>query len=111
MQLKQTSQIFPIGVFRTHDASASKFSYSKRWFLFGTFLFIMAAGQQLMAQAPLIDGAGVGANFGVDADLYANRLQFGYFNPWTTDTTPSGKDDYFKASTWAGSGIAVLDTV
>jgi hypothetical protein len=56
----------------------------------------------------------VAANFGLDADLYANKLQFGHFTfntgifPWE-DSSEAGTDDYWKNI--PGIGIAVVDTV
>ncbi|MGI8892982.1 MAG: hypothetical protein ACR2GN_05930, partial [Bacteroidia bacterium] len=64
------------------------------------------------AQVPLINGAAVKANFGVDADVYANVLQFGPF-VWNTPNPPPavGTDDWFvNQSLWPGSGIGVIGT-
>ena len=88
------------------------------YFLLGlSFLFTISK-----AQVPLTGGSAVKANFGIDADLYSNKLQFGYFHynstPYTSFGFDSagtnhqiGTDDWFSKSTsWPGSGIGVIDT-
>ncbi|MFV8347669.1 hypothetical protein [Flavobacterium sp. ZB4P13] len=45
-----------------------------------------------------VSGAAVKANFGIDADVYANRLQFG-------GLTTAHTDDWFlNADLWPGTG-------
>ena len=56
---------------------------------------------QLSAQ---IQPGCVNANFGVDADVHANRFHFGGFS------SPQGTDDWFKSASYNGSGVGVLDT-
>ncbi|MES2622597.1 MAG: hypothetical protein V4615_17240, partial [Bacteroidota bacterium] len=53
----------------------------------------------------IIDTSGLKANFGVDADVYANKLEFGI----DTNLTPQlGTDDWFPKS--PGTGRGVIDT-
>ncbi len=55
-------------------------------------------------KAQIVSGAALKANFGIDADLYANRLQFGGL------AGPVGTDDWFaNPSLWPGSGLGVID--
>jgi hypothetical protein len=73
--------------------------------------------RQVIAQAPFVGKSIVKANFAVDGDLYANKLQFGYFhyNFWGTDSAginhKAGTDDWFKNNSNAGAGIGIIDTV
>src|SRR6185436_18107626 len=72
------------------------------------------------AQIPLTEGPGVAANFGVDGDVHANILRFGYFHynvapygSWTDSSGISnqvGTDDWFKSASYPGPGIGVIDT-
>jgi hypothetical protein len=64
-------------------------------------LLIAVCNVQLSAQA--IPFGGIKANFGIDADVSANRLQ-------ATSGTPGGTDDWFRLSGYTGSGIGVIDT-
>ncbi len=64
-------------------------------------MLIAVCHVQLSAQA--IPFGGIKANFGIDADISANRLQ-------ATAGTPGGTDDWFKLPGYAGSGIGVIDT-
>ncbi len=48
------------------------------------------------------EGAAVKANFGIDADLYANRQQVG-------NMIAPNVDDWFFSSTWPGTGEGVID--
>ncbi|WP_188363132.1 T9SS type A sorting domain-containing protein [Flavobacterium orientale] len=55
-------------------------------------------------KAQIVSGAALKANFGIDADVYANRLQFGNL------AGPIGTDDWFaNPSLWPGSGLGVID--
>ena len=69
-----------------------------------TFLVVvtMISFQNLNAQ--IVSGAAVRANFGIDADVYANRLQFGGL------AGAFGTDDWFvNLSNWNGPGLGVID--
>ena len=107
-----------------------RFSFLKntalKLFFIVPFLILVASLQQAtVAQIPFTNGPGVRSNFGVDADLYANKLQFGYFRynviPYGTlwpvadsagTTHQVGTDDWFKkTSSWPGSGIGIIDTI
>ena len=56
------------------------------------------------SKAQIVAGAALKANFGIDADVYANRLQFGNL------AGPIGTDDWFaNPSLWPGSGLGVID--
>ena len=88
-------------------------------------LLLLIGNQKIWAQNPrtIPDSTGaVRLNFGLDADVYGNHLQFGYFKynrtplPGTTPTDTvndgAGTDDWFKKqSQWPGIGIGILDTV
>lgn len=66
-----------------------------------TVLLLALCNAQISAQA--IPFGGIKANFGIDADISANRLQ-------ATSGTPGGTDDWFKLPGFAGSGVGVIDT-
>ncbi len=66
-----------------------------------TVLLFASCNVQLFAQA--IPFGGIKANFGIDADVSANRLQ-------ATSGTPGGTDDWFRLPGYTGSGIGVIDT-
>lgn len=69
-------------------------------FAFAFFLF-----SQQFGFAQLVGGAGVYANFGVEADAYANHLQFG-----NLPNTAAGTDDWFiNTSLYPGFGLGVID--
>jgi hypothetical protein len=63
--------------------------FTKRLFFYA-LLFFLALGQTSL-YGQKISGAAVQANFGVDADVYANRLQFGGLSTTTFPNT----DDWF----------------
>ncbi|MFN5365287.1 MAG: SprB repeat-containing protein [Bacteroidota bacterium] len=69
--------------------------------LFVSALLIAFGSSQTFGQA--IQFGGIKANFGIDADISANRLQ-------ATSGTPGGTDDWFKLSGFTGSGVGVIDT-
>jgi hypothetical protein len=82
-----------IGMFMKHLHSGTSFVISV---LLITFYSTQAFGQA-------ITFGGIKANFGIDADISANRLQ-------ATAGTPGGTDDWFKLAAYPGSGIGVIDT-
>jgi hypothetical protein len=57
--------------------------FSKRLFFYGTLLLLVFNQGSLYGQK--VSGAAVQANFGIDADVYANRLQFGGLSTTNTD--------------------------
>jgi gliding motility-associated-like protein len=67
-------------------------------------LNLFSATQNAIAQTVTTTG-GVKANFGVDADLYSNYLQF-------ATGTADGTDDFFKndSLTAGGTGVGLIDT-
>src|SRR5688572_18039720 len=65
--------------------------------LLGLFWQVLAYSQ------PSIQPGCVSGNFGIDADVNANRLQF-------ITGTPGGTDDWFKVAAFPGAGIGVIDT-
>lgn len=63
-------------------------------------MLLMVVGIQVIAQ----NNPGVKAAFGIEADIYANKRDFGTF-------TASGTNDWFKtASSPAGTGLGIIDT-
>ncbi|MFN7832855.1 MAG: hypothetical protein ACK5Q2_12810, partial [Bacteroidota bacterium] len=69
--------------------------------LFVSALLIAFGNSRTFGQA--IPFGGIKANFGIDADISANRLQ-------ATSGTPGGTDDWFKLAAYPGSGVGVIDT-
>ncbi|WP_338645735.1 T9SS type A sorting domain-containing protein [Flavobacterium sp. KS-LB2] len=76
-------------------------SITKKLFIWTTLLLLVFGQAPIYGQ--LVGGAAVKANFGIEADGYANLLQFGNFNPG-----PANTDDWFN-STYPGSGKGVID--
>jgi hypothetical protein len=68
-------------------------------FIYGTLLLF---GLMPNSYGQLVGGAAVKANFGVEADAYANLLQFGNFDG------PANTDDWFN-ETYIGNGKGVID--
>jgi PKD repeat protein len=80
----------------------------KKLFFYGTLLLLVFGQTSIYGQA--VSGAAVKANFGIDADVYANRLQFGVLS---TTTFPNTDDWFLNISKWPGSsgssGFGVID--
>ncbi|MCH4553296.1 PKD domain-containing protein, partial [Aestuariibaculum lutulentum] len=58
-----------------------------------------------------VGSSSVQANFGIDGDVYANRLQFLNIEmpPVPYTVPPIGTDDWFKSEMWPGAGLGVID--
>ncbi|SHJ22138.1 hypothetical protein, partial [Flavobacterium terrae] len=84
-------------------------TFNKKVFFYGLILFFSFFQESLYAQ--LVGGSTVKANFGVEADVYANRLQFPNLdNPVIPLPTASGTDDWFvNQNLFSGSGKGVID--
>jgi hypothetical protein len=88
--------------------------YTKRLFFYAP-LFLLVFGQASI-YGQKVSGAAVQANFGIDADVYANRLQFGGLN---TTTFPNTDDWFLNITKWPSSppsspptyigGLGVID--
>jgi len=73
--------------------------------LISLLLILFSILTPFAAKSQLVGGAVVKANVGVDADVYANRLQFG-----PAGTTAAGTDDWFKnALRWPGAGLNIIN--
>jgi hypothetical protein len=76
---------------------------SRKFFFYGALLLLVFSQESLHAQK--ISGAAVQANFGIDADVYANRLQFGGLS---TTTFPKTDDWFLNTAKWSGDGLNVI---
>ncbi|MES2725714.1 MAG: hypothetical protein V4643_01335, partial [Bacteroidota bacterium] len=74
-------------------------SFAKKLYLYSTLLFLVFFQAPIYGQ--LVGGAAVKANFGIEADAYANLLQFGSL------PNQAGTDDWFN-TTYPGSGKGVI---
>ena len=83
-------------------------SFNKNIFstvLVSFYLLLFLLSGQTKVYGQLVGGATVQSNFGVEADAYANRLQFAV-NP----AVPAiGTDDWFVSSQFPGSGKGVIN--
>ncbi|MDI6031695.1 T9SS type A sorting domain-containing protein [Flavobacterium sp. LB2P84] len=75
-------------------------AFAKKLFFYATLLFLVFGQTPIYGQ--LVGGAAVKANFGIEADAYANLLQFGNL------AGPDNTDDWFN-STYTGTGKGVID--
>lgn len=77
--------------------------FTKKLFFYAP-LFLLVFGQ-VSLYSQKVSGAAVKANFGIDADIYANHEQF------TTPSVPlSNVDDWFlNTAKWDDSGLGVVD--
>jgi len=80
---------------------------SRRWrvyLLLCCSLLVFGLTPETFGQV-VTQGAAVKANFGIDADVYANRLQYGGL-----PGPEAGTDDWFENQTlWPGLGMGVID--
>lgn len=72
------------------------------------FAFVFFLFSQQFSFAQLVGGAGVYANFGVEADAYENRLQFPD-NNGNLLTTPNTDDWFVNTALYPGAGLGVID--
>ncbi|WKL43289.1 T9SS type A sorting domain-containing protein [Flavobacterium sp. ZE23DGlu08] len=75
-------------------------AFAKKLFFYATLLLLVFGQAPIYGQ--LVGGAAVKANFGIEADAYANLLQFGSL------PNQAGTDDWFN-TTYPGSGKGVID--
>ena len=70
--------------------------------LFAFFTFAITQSELLVAQSTIPFG-GIKADFGIDLDVHANRLQ-------DYNGTAPGTDDWFSVAAHPGTGVGVIDT-
>ncbi|UFH35388.1 T9SS type A sorting domain-containing protein [Flavobacterium acetivorans] len=76
-------------------------AFSKKLFFYGSLL-LLVFGFTTTTYGQLVGGAAVKANFGIEADAYANLLQFGNLGGG------QNTDDWFN-HTYVGTGKGVID--
>lgn len=79
--------------------------FVKKLFFYAPLFFLVFGQSSLYGQA--VSGAAVKANFGIDADVYANHEQF-----TIPPVASSNVDDWFEnkgTGFWPGSGFGVID--
>ncbi|MES2239742.1 MAG: hypothetical protein V4497_05715, partial [Bacteroidota bacterium] len=88
-------------------------TFSEKLFFYGSLILLTFTMPYVYGQGD-VGSSAVKANFGIDGDVYANRLQFSVIPipNLLQDPLPAaaGTDDWFiNTGQWPGSGLGVID--